>query len=375
MTTPEGVPNPFVPAEVDLRDFPFLPLDCVRFRDSGLVAEADPASAFFGVVLWCVAWHQVPAATLPGDDRALAKLAGFGRDLTGWQAVKADALRGFVACADGRLHHPVIAEKALEAWLGKLTKRLRGGKGNARRWGYAFDPDALTTQIARAELALKFVRDRTGGPDWLDDAPPAPAAGDPAGTDDDGPGLYGGMFEGTGPYAIPMRSNGDPSAIAQGSQEKRREEIEERGETRAGARTHARDHTKERGQGMVPAGPSFAAPVLSADASAAREHALVLADEHAPPVASADPEAWGAFLAMLEAGGGLNGPRLLSAGGQLRAHAHAGRDVSAILRAAVARGFRDLSDARLIASAPGAPPAASKTRTAIERALTPRDER
>ena len=86
-----------------------------------------------------------------------------------------------------------------------------------------------------------------------------------------------------------------------------------------------------------------------------------------------DPEAWGAFLAMLEGSGGLNGPRLLAAGGQLRVHAAAGRDLSAVLRAAVARGYRDLSDSRLI-SASGAP-AASKKRAGIERAMTPRDER
>ena len=35
----DGRPAPLVPAEVDLRDFAFMPLDVVRLRDSGLTAS------------------------------------------------------------------------------------------------------------------------------------------------------------------------------------------------------------------------------------------------------------------------------------------------------------------------------------------------
>jgi len=376
--TPEGVPNPFVPAEVELRDFPFIPLDCVRFRDSGLVSEAssdeDFAQIGIAVVLWTIAWHQTPAATLPGDERAIAKLVGFGRDLDGWRRLSPGAMRGFVKCSDGRFHHPVIAEKALEAWIGKLTKRLRGGKGNAVRHRYAFDPTALEAQIARADRALKIVRDRGVGADWLDEAggepEPEETSGEAGGSDhaEAGEPLFGGMFEGDDPSAILRRSKCDPSAIAQGSQEKRREEsLKAEGESRASAREEP-----DPGRGIV-AVVGFEPPALTAGTQAAHARALALASEHAPAVSGVDPEAWGAFLAMLEGSGGLNGPRLLAAGGQLRVHAAAGRDLSAVLRAAVARGYRDLSDSRLI-SASGAP-AASKKRAGIERAMTPRDER
>ena len=116
---------PLTSADCDLRDFAYMPLDVVRLRDSDLAAI--DAEAFRAAVLsWCVAWHQSPAASLPDDDAALCRLLGYGRDLKGWQKVrKAGALRGYVLCDDGRLYHPVVAQKALEAWQKKHAQRDR----------------------------------------------------------------------------------------------------------------------------------------------------------------------------------------------------------------------------------------------------------
>ncbi|MEI6560359.1 MAG: hypothetical protein WCO00_18325 [Rhodospirillaceae bacterium] len=47
------------------------------------------------VTLWCRAWHQVPAASLPDDDRLLASFAGYGRDIKSWLKVRPMALHGF----------------------------------------------------------------------------------------------------------------------------------------------------------------------------------------------------------------------------------------------------------------------------------------
>lgn len=113
----QASPAPLVPAEVDLRGMSFMPLDVARLRDSDLAIEATGDEFRAAVLLWCAAWVQVPAASLPDSNRALAAYAGFGRhDVKGWQRVRAGALRGFVRCSDGRLYHPVVAEKALEAW-------------------------------------------------------------------------------------------------------------------------------------------------------------------------------------------------------------------------------------------------------------------
>lgn len=127
--------DPLVDARVDLRDFPFMPLDAARLRDSDLAATASGDAFRAAVLLWCAAWHQVPAASLPDDDAVLAVLAGYGRGaacVTAWREVRSVALRGFVLCSDGRLYHPVIAGKAAEAWKRKGEMR-QARKASAER--------------------------------------------------------------------------------------------------------------------------------------------------------------------------------------------------------------------------------------------------
>lgn len=133
---PSEPPDPFTPPESDLRDFAFMPLDVLRLRDSDLAAIPDAEAFRAAVIAWCVAWHQVPAASLPDDDATLCRLLGYGRDLAGWKRTRqAGALRGFTRCSDGRLYHHVVAEKALDAWQKKQRQRDRSRKANAVRWG------------------------------------------------------------------------------------------------------------------------------------------------------------------------------------------------------------------------------------------------
>jgi len=116
---------PLTDADCDLRDFQFMPLDVVRLAQSDLIATEDPAAIVANLLLWCASWHSVPAASLTDDDRSLARLAGYGRGVSEFQAIKAGALRGWIKCSDGRLYHPVVAEKAREAFKGKLAQRHR----------------------------------------------------------------------------------------------------------------------------------------------------------------------------------------------------------------------------------------------------------
>lgn len=108
-----------------------MPLDVVRLRDSE-TSVLLPATEFrAALLLWCAAWHQVPAASLPTDDRLLAMLAGYGRYRKGWSQAKEGALRGFIECSDGRLYHPVIAEKALEAFSKRKKQRQQTAAATA----------------------------------------------------------------------------------------------------------------------------------------------------------------------------------------------------------------------------------------------------
>lgn len=133
-----GLPAPLTVPACDLSDFAYMELDVRRLRDSKFAAAVEGEAFRAGILLWCAAWHQVPAASLPDDDVELANLAGYGRVLKEWKKVRAAALHGFVKCADGRLYHPVVAEKAIAAFAAKekyayekYCDRLR--KENARR--------------------------------------------------------------------------------------------------------------------------------------------------------------------------------------------------------------------------------------------------
>lgn len=108
-----NLPEPLTPADLDLRDFRWMPLDVVALRDSDMADEVSGDGFRAAVLLWAASWHQVPAASLPDSDRKLARLAAMTPEA--WESVKAEALRGFVRCSDGRLYHPVVASKALEA--------------------------------------------------------------------------------------------------------------------------------------------------------------------------------------------------------------------------------------------------------------------
>lgn len=121
----DQLPDPLVPTEVDLRDFGFMPLDVRRLLTSETWIEAGdkPKVGHAVMCLWCEAWHQVPAASLPDNDKVLARLAMC--DARTWNRIRVEVLSGWVKCSDGLLYHPVVAEKARESWAAKVKQRER----------------------------------------------------------------------------------------------------------------------------------------------------------------------------------------------------------------------------------------------------------
>ena len=121
---------PLTPPDCDLRGLSYMPLDVQRLRDSdlALISTGDEFKA--AVLLWSISWSQVPAASLPDDDRLLAALVRL--DNRAWKKVREVALRGWIKCSDGRLYHPVVAEKACDAWKDRTTYRAKREKDRAR---------------------------------------------------------------------------------------------------------------------------------------------------------------------------------------------------------------------------------------------------
>lgn len=122
------LPEPLTPADCDLQDFAFMPLDVARLRDSDLAADETPEACWAAVLLWAASWHQIPAASIPDNENWIAKTAGYaarGKIDKEWKNVREGALRGWIKCSDGRLYHPVVAEKARDAWQAKGEQRWR----------------------------------------------------------------------------------------------------------------------------------------------------------------------------------------------------------------------------------------------------------
>ena len=160
------LPEPLLPADVDLRDFPDMPFAVARFRDSG-IALKNPEETLAALFLWCASWHQVPAASLPNGERDLASLAGFGRGMEDWRRVRRGAMHRMILCSDDRYWHPVVAAKAAYAFNIKLADRHKKLNDRIRK--------ANVERAARGESALPWAEhyklkqddlDSSGIPRW-----------------------------------------------------------------------------------------------------------------------------------------------------------------------------------------------------------------
>lgn len=157
---PEGKerPQPLVPAHIDLRNFPDMPLDVLALRGSDLTDFRRGDEFRAAVLLWCAAWHEVPAGSLPNDPQKLGVLSKVGIGPTAGQAfelVREGALHGFIECSDGRLYHPVVCARALQAWERKIEFEAKnaamseGGRAGAKkRWA------KVKAQAAEKQAAL-----------------------------------------------------------------------------------------------------------------------------------------------------------------------------------------------------------------------------
>lgn len=141
-------PKPLVPANVDLRDFAWMPLDVMRLANSETWAKANGWEAKAAVNLWCRAWHQVPAGSLPNDDAILALWAG----VPDFQAVKEVAMRRFILCRDGRFYHRTICEKALESWERKSAASDSRETDRQRKKGQRTRKAQLKQQTSHADI-------------------------------------------------------------------------------------------------------------------------------------------------------------------------------------------------------------------------------
>lgn len=104
-------PNPYSTPDCDLRGLEWMPTETVNILESDLFLQSSGDEFKAAMALIWKSWRQVPAGSLPNDDRSLAILSS----APDWTSVRTMALHNWVLCADGRLYHPIVAAKAMEA--------------------------------------------------------------------------------------------------------------------------------------------------------------------------------------------------------------------------------------------------------------------
>lgn len=131
----EQLPEPPLPADLDLSTLEYMPLLVARLRRSKawLRAKRRPELGFYMINVWMAAWSECPAGSMEDDDDVLADAAMCAPEK--WDDVKMEVMAGFTKHADGRLYHPVLVEQATIALKKRLgwrdrKKKQRGQEAN-----------------------------------------------------------------------------------------------------------------------------------------------------------------------------------------------------------------------------------------------------
>ena len=150
------LPAPLVAADLDVRDLDGFMLNVERLMASELVALSSHEVIAGALFLWCRAWKQLPAASLPDDDRVIAAFAKM--PIARFRKLKTNVLRGFIKCSDGRLYHRTLAGEAIAAYARKKVFIERRGKDAERlkQWRLKQDRNSSQTRDeARNETGIE----------------------------------------------------------------------------------------------------------------------------------------------------------------------------------------------------------------------------
>lgn len=150
-------PGPLVPADVDCTDLDGFMLNVERLMASELVALSSHEVIGAAVMLWCRAWKQRPAASLPNDDQVISAFARMS--LPRFKKLRDEVLRGFVLCSDGRLYHQTLSAEARKAYERKthFKRKREVDAERLRKWRNTKDATQSETAVE-----TRFVQEGQG---------------------------------------------------------------------------------------------------------------------------------------------------------------------------------------------------------------------
>lgn len=138
---------PPYPADTEPRGWA-LDLDYEKIEQSDTWALASPEQRPWLLMLWLVAWRQVPSGSLPDDDRLIAARVGMpAAQFTAWRDV---LLRGWWRATDGRLYHATLTHHVLRMIdkrrkvAERVTRHRAQGNGHVTRYSGVTNPLVMT---------------------------------------------------------------------------------------------------------------------------------------------------------------------------------------------------------------------------------------
>jgi hypothetical protein len=143
-------PNPPVPATANMKHLSYMMVDVAVVREGEMASKYPPEVCWWNMQARAAAWHQVPAGSLPNDERMLARLLGFGSDVNTFRTAKRlGCLTGFNPANDGRLYH----EEVVKMVKGQLDVK----ESNRQR----VKPAQEASRLSRARQAGKTSESKT----------------------------------------------------------------------------------------------------------------------------------------------------------------------------------------------------------------------
>ena len=203
----EQLPDPPIPADVDLRGLEYMPLLGGKLFESDFYLDSNDAEFRIGLRLWWASWNQVPAGSLPAEDHRIRGLAGLAENPEKWRKVREKALRGFTKHSDGRLYHAVIVEQALIAWEKRVDVREVQGNRQSRKERMNADRKAMFAALREVgvrpgwDIGMRELR-RLHAEHCPPGTPPGTKPGTPTVPGLDEPGTPPGTLPGT-PRTVP----------------------------------------------------------------------------------------------------------------------------------------------------------------------------
>ncbi len=123
-----------------------------HFVGDGDVAAMETVQVGAYILLICKAWYQEPVASIPNDDRILAKWAGLPLDE--WLAAKPGVMTAWDMGSDGRWHQKRLRHEFEKQQAFRAERSIAGRKGAVNRWsGESGEGNSMAKPMAEPKLS------------------------------------------------------------------------------------------------------------------------------------------------------------------------------------------------------------------------------